>query len=72
MEMLKACFSRARLTESPQQAPGRTNGRTILSIRVRGMRNGDEDAGLTSQLAVMNNYGNGAIYHSEPFASPQR
>ncbi|MGC2829376.1 MAG: CocE/NonD family hydrolase [Candidatus Acidiferrum sp.] len=28
----------------------------------------DEDAaGLTSQRAVMNTYGNGAIYHSEPF-----
>jgi putative CocE/NonD family hydrolase len=28
----------------------------------------EEDAGLTSQRAVMNTYGNGAIYHSEPFA----
>jgi putative CocE/NonD family hydrolase len=31
----------------------------------------DEDAaGLTSQSAVMNTYGNGAIYHSEPFGGP--
>ena len=28
----------------------------------------DEEGGLTSQSAVMNTYGNGAIYHSEPFA----
>jgi putative CocE/NonD family hydrolase len=28
----------------------------------------DEPAGLTSQRGVMNTYGNGAIYHSEPFA----
>ena len=28
----------------------------------------EEDAGLTSQRAVMNTYGNGAIYHSEPFS----
>jgi uncharacterized protein len=28
----------------------------------------EEDGGLTSQSAVMNTYGNGAIYHSEPFA----
>jgi putative CocE/NonD family hydrolase len=28
----------------------------------------DEPAGLTSQRAVMNTYGNGAVYHSEPFA----
>jgi putative CocE/NonD family hydrolase len=27
----------------------------------------EEDAGLTSQRALMNTYGNGAIYHSEPF-----
>ncbi len=28
----------------------------------------DDAAGLTSQRAVMNTYGNGAIYHSEPFS----
>ena len=28
----------------------------------------DDAAGLTSQRAVMNTYGNGAIYHSAPFA----
>jgi putative CocE/NonD family hydrolase len=28
----------------------------------------EEEGGLTSQSAVMNTYGNGAIYHSEPFA----
>jgi putative CocE/NonD family hydrolase len=28
----------------------------------------DDAAGLTSQWAVMNTYGNGAVYHSEPFA----
>jgi putative CocE/NonD family hydrolase len=28
----------------------------------------EDDAGLTSQRDVMNTYGNGAIYHSEPFA----
>jgi putative CocE/NonD family hydrolase len=28
----------------------------------------DEEGGLTSQSAVMNTYGNGAIYHSEPFS----
>jgi putative CocE/NonD family hydrolase len=27
----------------------------------------EDDQGLTSQRAVMNTYGNGAIYHSEPF-----
>ena len=28
----------------------------------------DDAAGLTSQWSVMNTYGNGAVYHSEPFA----
>jgi len=28
----------------------------------------DDPVGLTSQRAVMNTYGNGAVYHSEPFA----
>lgn len=28
----------------------------------------EDDAGLTSQWAVMNTFGNGAIYHSKPFA----
>jgi putative CocE/NonD family hydrolase len=30
----------------------------------------DDAAGLTSQRGVMNTYGNGAVYHSEPFAEP--
>jgi putative CocE/NonD family hydrolase len=31
----------------------------------------DDDAtGLTSERAVLNTYGNGAVYHSEPFAEP--
>jgi len=30
----------------------------------------DDPAGLTSQRAVLNTYGNGAIYHSEPFGEP--
>jgi putative CocE/NonD family hydrolase len=30
----------------------------------------DDAAGLTSQRGVMNTYGNGAVYHSEPFGEP--
>lgn len=33
-----------------------------------GNADGDDEGGLTSQAGVLNTYGNGVIYHSEPFA----
>jgi uncharacterized protein len=38
-----------------------------LDTRPGDAESDDDGGGLTSQQAVMNTYGNGAIYHSEPF-----
>jgi uncharacterized protein len=61
-------FQSGTLTEKPPVSPGADNWTfDPLDTRPGDAEPDDDAAGLTSQQAVMNTYGNGAVYHSGPF-----
>ncbi|HET7260150.1 MAG TPA: CocE/NonD family hydrolase [Candidatus Acidoferrum sp.] len=67
----RSVFQSGRLSEKPG-AGAATDEWTYDPLDTRpGDAEPDEDAaGLTSQRALLNTYGNGAIYHSDPFSEP--
>ncbi len=61
-------FQSGTLTEKPAVSPGADKWTyDPLDTRPGDAELDDDAAGLTSQQAVMNTYGNGAVYHSGPF-----
>jgi putative CocE/NonD family hydrolase len=62
-------FQSGALTEKPASGAGADKWTyDPLDTRSGDAEPDDDAAGLTSQRAVLNTYGNGAIYHSEPFS----
>lgn len=60
-------FASGALTEKPAEGAA-SDKWTYDPLDTRpGDSESDDDAGLTSQRAVMDTFGNGAIYHSQPF-----
>jgi uncharacterized protein len=67
----ESVFQSGALTEKPLAAASADKWiYDPLDTRPGDVEPDDDAAGLTSQRAVMNTYGNGAVYHSTPFAEP--
>ncbi len=66
----ESVFQSGALTEKPAAGASAADKWTYdpLDTRPGDSEPDDEPAGLTSQRGVMNTYGNGVVYHSEPFA----